>query len=847
MIKLKGIEIDDFGRHKRISQRFDGNVIGLAGSNGKGKTTVIHAVQLALTGTIEHPDSLNAFIRKSSEEKPPKKARVKLYFEADGKDGHVTRVITNNTNSRELVWAGLPDDVKSITADKRVADILFEILGVDKKAINSTVFIGQGELGKMFGKDMERREFYTRLLMLGHLDKIADVVDVYRKQIADSTQDLTAVKDAADTVYTQSQEFYELCQLELGALVSPKEDIDAAMALVSLFSRHASAEQAFTDAETALSATIVEGRPAAEVTAERESLIVSLQHWLDAANLKRRTHAALTSTAAKAQADVKRMADAARAFAALDKAEAALAALPPKPKEDPRNQLATLDGYLTNFDAVDKLEAHVPGLESEVARCRQEFDALDSGESLEIQTLWDAADTHRKGLVNDLRLRENLQREMATAGASTCCTLCGSSNPDGSYLEKSISDLKLLLELATTDLNALTTRRTQAIQKRAAAENALTCQKAELDRVNADLKRRKVMASVVGTRSAVEAQRAEVETMVTSYITESADRLRLETEQTNCLAATRMWLRPLEGEYDRLTQAADAAEDTLAAFVWDPTLDQQEVPVIAEMSELRRNISASSAAQAAYTAASAQRGAVEQELQFALDHIGQANPSLHARLDDTGTLTAAAVTKAAEDMRLEQTAYDHQVGKVAAAKAAMLQASTAVGELELKMAEQGERRILAQDLVKLRDTFKPSGASLEYLDYKFGQIASMASDYLAESQADFMVAASAEIPLAFEFVRLDRPDEVWMPQNRMSGGQKVRLAVATLRAIHALVMPNVGLLVLDEPTTHLDDDAVRAMAEMLKKIGDEGTLQMLVCDHNPVLIDAFSDIIEIPE
>jgi exonuclease SbcC len=198
-------------------------------------------------------------------------------------------------------------------------------------------------------------------------------------------------------------------------------------------------------------------------------------------------------------------------------------------------------------------------------------------------------------------------------------------------------------------------------------------------------------------------------------------------------------------------------------------------------------------------------------------------------------------------MRLEQTAYDHQVGKGVAAREAMLQASAAVGELELKIAEQGERRVLAQDLCKLRDTFKPSGASLEYLDYKFGQIASMASDYLAESQADFMVAASAEIPLAFEFVRLDRPDEVWMAQNRMSGGQKVRLAVATLRAIHALVMPDVGLLVLDEPTTHLDDDAVRSMAEMLKKIGDEGTLQMVVCDHNPVLIDAFSDIIEIPE
>ena len=86
-----------------------------------------------------------------------------------------------------------------------------------------------------------------------------------------------------------------------------------------------------------------------------------------------------------------------------------------------------------------------------------------------------------------------------------------------------------------------------------------------------------------------------------------------------------------------------------------------------------------------------------------------------------------------------------------------------------------------------------------------------------------------------------------MPQSRMSGGQQVRLAVATLRAIHALAMPDVGLMSLDEPTTHLDDDAKQSMADMLQKIGEEGTLQMLVCDHSPVLLDALSDQIKITE
>jgi energy-coupling factor transporter ATP-binding protein EcfA2 len=59
-------------------------------------------------------------------------------------------------------------------------------------------------------------------------------------------------------------------------------------------------------------------------------------------------------------------------------------------------------------------------------------------------------------------------------------------------------------------------------------------------------------------------------------------------------------------------------------------------------------------------------------------------------------------------------------------------------------------------------------------------------------------------------------------------------------------MPDVGLLVLDEPTTHLDDEAKRSMADMLHAIGDEGTLQMIVCDHSPILVDAFSDVIQLP-
>lgn len=198
MLLIKSLKLTDFGRHKSVDANFDGHVVGLTGSNGLGKSTVLQALQFAYTGTVETEPArpLLNFIRRSSGDNPPKFAEVESTFVADGKEGRIIRRITRTSITRKLYWDGSD---KPITSDKEVSRILEEIMGVDKKAVNSTVFIRQGEMASMFKQETERRDFYTRLLMLGHLAKVANVIETHRSHLSGTLADLGAVRDAADS------------------------------------------------------------------------------------------------------------------------------------------------------------------------------------------------------------------------------------------------------------------------------------------------------------------------------------------------------------------------------------------------------------------------------------------------------------------------------------------------------------------------------------------------------------------------------------------------------------------------------------------------------------------------
>ena len=145
---------------------------------------------------------------------------------------------------------------------------------------------------------------------------------------------------------------------------------------------------------------------------------------------------------------------------------------------------------------------------------------------------------------------------------------------------------------------------------------------------------------------------------------------------------------------------------------------------------------------------------------------------------------------------------------------------------------------IISELDEFVDGFKPAGIATNYLDYKFRQIAETTQEFLASMGANFVVMVAEDRPMAFDFVRTDDAAGTIMFQSKLSGGQKVRLAIAFLMAIHETVIPNVGLLMLDEPSMHLDEEGVLQLRELLQELGSRckvtGT-QVIVSDHNPVL------------
>ena len=843
MLKITGIEISDFGRHVHIKQKIDGNIIGLAGKNGEGKTTILQSVELGITGSIETKDNdpLSAWIRRGTRDgKVAKSSMVALDFETDAsKVGRIVRRITKTTTSRELSIEGMEDG--PFSADKKVQQIMMDILGVDKKALSSTVFIKQGAVDAMFGGKTERRDFYTRLLMLGHLAKLADTIDGYRKSVASSVVDLSGVLDEAQNAERETTSAFE----EFDSLLSNAQDCTELIALISrisfLFSDQTAAHEAIvkdinllgSDPTAKIDAILADNRNRelriAEIGADRlahsetQVVLMNLMKTLNDAEALRVWHDEL----AAARSDY-------------------TAILLESDSTTDYNSLATsLQRKVDASVVVTGLSSKEAELEFDVQMSEAQYTGASEAYADALKK-WEDAARQAATLRDDCKLREKIFEEVQRARTGhehdSTCLVCGSNVQDASYLARTVAEAQASARDAEEKANALkaTSDACKAITDQVRRD--LDVKKTDLQNVRTKLaSAREILGDSTESTEELRNQAEEARNKATSQAiaTKDIERIRGTIERLEALIDGRS--NPTDNDIaEHKTLVANAE---FSCKPWNPALDEEEVKLKVEVDTAKSEVETLRSSQARLQASREWLARTEAELEELCS-----TKALHIPADiyDRGrVMTAEIASEIGSKLRQRQSDYDSLKGARNAARTAMVNAQTRVIETENKIEGQKQRVELASRLERLKSAFKPDGATTDYLDYKFAQVAALASDYLAESGADFTVVASENEPLSFDFIRMT-PGEEWLGQSRLSGGQRIRLAVATLRAIHSLVVPNVGLLVLDEPTTHLDTEAKLALAEMLRRIGTEGGLQIIVCDHDPVILDACSSIIEIP-
>lgn len=130
---LKRVTLENYCQHAGRTVEIQGNLIAIVGSNGRGKSNFLGAIQFALTG--EQPGKT----KDSLVHWGAKDGKVTLEFELDGKPGRIVRPIL----SPKVVLAYDGQEVTGITA---VAKALEERLGIDKDLVRQSVFVRQKEI-----------------------------------------------------------------------------------------------------------------------------------------------------------------------------------------------------------------------------------------------------------------------------------------------------------------------------------------------------------------------------------------------------------------------------------------------------------------------------------------------------------------------------------------------------------------------------------------------------------------------------------------------------------------------------------------------------------------------------
>jgi DNA repair exonuclease SbcCD ATPase subunit len=241
-----------------------------------------------------------------------------------------------------------------------------------------------------------------------------------------------------------------------------------------------------------------------------------------------------------------------------------------------------------------------------------------------------------------------------------------------------------------------------------------------------------------------------------------------------------------------------------------------------------------------------------------LDESGSVLRNRKSRLDALNDTVIADTVKGIE--RLAATRNDHDNSRRAVAEAEALVAELANTKAELGML----KRTISDDELALANhdkAVKRAEQAKEWHDYcdslkavfhRDGLPKKIAERYMEELRKEvdallhdfdspFRVECDEELSFTAVF-----KDGKRTPAARLSGGEKVMLAIAFRVAVNSMFAKDLGLLVLDEPTAGLDADnlgCLRVAISRLKEMAASTGLQLIMITHEQGIAHMFDHTI----
>jgi exonuclease SbcC len=232
---LNKIRLDDFISHKRTELNFGFGINVVVGPNGAGKTSILDGISFALFNEYSNRGKKENLINSRA-----KKCKVGLTF-TEGGIGYDVEWSMERKGSAHGSFFRIVDDKRILLArdgERSVFPEIQKVLGIDKNLFLQSVYVRQGEIEQLVtARPGDRKELISRLLGVEDLERawngIKDVIQVYRDQqllLGNELGRKSAVQKQRDESEVKSKELNGLLaskRTELGGLESELQGLQA--------------------------------------------------------------------------------------------------------------------------------------------------------------------------------------------------------------------------------------------------------------------------------------------------------------------------------------------------------------------------------------------------------------------------------------------------------------------------------------------------------------------------------------------------------------------------------------------------------------------------------------------
>lgn len=852
------LKLTNFGRLAEVTVVFGESTVGIEGKSGVGKSTLMHALRFAVTGDL--PDTVSSYRKDGGKHG---KTVVDMTFSQKGQSFRILRGITKTSTTREFYEPGAAEPV---TSAKEVDRRMLELFGADPKAIEGCVFVPQGKIDEvLFGNDTERETRFMKMLSLTHIGAISRAIDtqlgVLRSQVVDFAPAMQEVENNTSVVQNQLDELLRAASrtpvVQPSTITTLEGQIAMAASLQSLMVQ-VSAEagslrnkhEAYVAAKSREASLITLLADARSAAASRSVSRAACLQWIDASQ----------KLAAASY-------EASRAAENLRQKQEHLSSLPAKSAnhvQELRDAFAEKKAKVDSWEKALSCHRHVQGKRAELARLESEELAVnkaveDSKAMLDkANAALAACKTAIDPEIAGLKFRKGILSGVHQHGNVAQCPVCNSKfqRPDdlASWLSEVEEKLQTLeLELAKHVSSSYEAALAHEQSRRAVADLQVKLSNArhvtniaeQAWEAHSPAVREMVMLPSIDVMISAEkttlgimqedGKKAVEQSAAYSRAAEAVTSATTEMQRCNAVvSAANDQLKWSEENLFKVTGLRSVTSDNPLL------LTSQEEGVV---DKLQADVDAGHAIIAAYE---------KEESSVSLKcHEAEALRISLSPFMPGGATTPEALQTAAQEW---QTQLEQLRALVREADNRRSQTDLLMKQLEecrqrkaniaASMERQAHLTSAIQRLTAVAKSFERTGAVRDFMRDKFAMLMHLINTHLVRMAAPFE-CRPADKPMSFEFRRTDEESE-WMDQCKLSGGQRVRASVAFLLAVQSLVIPDVGLLMLDEPSMHLDQESQENLRDLISNLAESlrrEEKQLVVVDHCPVLMPAFRRVI----